>query len=285
MIHRRTFLLSTAGLALAGPLRAAPRVEKDVVYSRPDADTTLLMDLYLPPGRGPHPAVVLVHGGGWLGGSKAGYERMGPWLAENGFVGCAINYRLAPKHPYPAAMDDCHRAVRWIRAHAKEHGLDSRHVGALGDSAGAHLVALIGVRDARKDVERELRRYRARPDAVVSNYGAHELVRMWKIEMAHRPLTAWLGGAPEQRPTEYRDASPVSMVSKGSPPFLILHGNQDKVNPEEQSRLLHAALREKGVDSTLQVIDGAGHGWAPGTRQAQEAETATLAFLRRHLRR
>lgn len=282
-MQRRSFLASLGALTLARNAAAETRVTRDVVYSRPDAETSLLMDLYHADGPGPHPAVLLVHGGGWLGGSKAGYTRIGPWLAQNGFTACAINYRLAPKHPYPAAMDDCHRAIRWIRAHAGEHAIDPKRVGAMGDSAGGHLVALIGVRGAREGVDRELRRHRARPDAVVSNYGAHELVRMWKIEQAHKPLTAWLGGSPEERPTEYRDASPVSVVSKGSPPFLVIHGNKDTVNPEEQSHLLHAALREKGVDSTLKIIDGAGHGWAPGTAHAQEAEAATLAFLRKHL--
>lgn len=282
-MDRRGFLAAAAGLLLPTmPAAAEVQVTRDVVYSEPDGEK-LLMDIYRPDTPGPHPAVLLVHGGGWLGGSKAGHQGTGMMLARNGYVACAINYRLAPKYPYPAAMDDCHRAVRWIRAHSKEYGINPRRVGALGDSAGGHLVALIGVRDAREGVDRELSRFKARPDAVVPYYGAFELFKMWDIEMAHRPLTAWLGGPPETHAKVYAAASPVTGIPRKAPPFLIIHGNADKVNPEEQSHLLHRALREKGVESTLLILEGAGHGWAPDSPHARQAEAAVLQFLGKHL--
>jgi acetyl esterase/lipase len=259
-------------------------VERDIVYGEPDG-YKLLMDIYRPDGPGPHPAVVLMHGGGWIGGSKAGYQVMAPMLARNGFAACAINYRLAPRFPYPAAFDDCQRAIRWVRAHGKEYDINPKRVGALGDSAGGHLVGLIGVRDTRDNSDRTLSRYTSRPDAVVGNYGAYELVRMWKIEMAHRPLTDWLGGAPEGREKIYKETSPVSMVTRKSPPFLVIHGDKDMVNPVEQSYLFHDALRAKGVDSTLLIIPGGGHGWAPDSPQGRQAEAATLEFLNKHLKR
>lgn len=284
-MNRRSFLYATTALALS-PLatRAEPKIARDVVYAEPGGHR-LLMDIYQPETAGPHPAVLLVHGGGWLGGSKAGYPTTGMMLARHGYVACAINYRLAPQYPYPAAFDDCQRAIRWIRAHAKEYDIHPKRVGAMGDSAGGHLVALIGVRDTRDNSDPALARFKSRPDAVVANYGAHELVRMWDIEMAHRPLTAWLGGPPQGFEKVYRDASPVAMASRKSPPFLIVHGNQDKVNPLEQSELLHAALRKKDVDSTLLVIDGGGHGWAPDSAFGRQAEAATLEFLAKHLKR
>lgn len=284
-MNRRELLLSTAALALPGVVTAQDaRVERDVVYGAPGGHR-LLMDIYRPEGVGPHPAVLLVHGGGWLGGSKAGHAGTGAMLARNGYVACAINYRLAPEFPYPAAFDDCQRAVRWIRAHASEYGIHPRRVGAMGDSAGGHLVALIGVRDARDNSDQELSRFRSRPDAVVGYYGAYELVRMWQIEMAHRPLTAWLGGPPEGHERIYRETSPASMVTRDAPPFLLLHGDQDRVNPEEQSHLLHEALRKKGVESTLLILPGAGHGWAPDSSTGRQAEAAVLQFFGKHLKK
>jgi acetyl esterase/lipase len=262
---------------------AEPEVVRDVVYGEPDGEK-LLMDVYRPATPGPHPAVILVHGGGWLGGSKAGHQWSGAMLARNGFVACAINYRLAPKYPYPAALDDCQRAVRWIRAHASEYDVNAKRVGAMGDSAGGHLVALMGVRDTRDNSDRALSKLSSRPEAVVAYYGAFELVRMWQIEMAHRPLTAWLGGPPEEHEQVYREASPVSMVTRKASPFLILHGSSDMVNPEEQSHLLHDALRRKGVESTLLVLEGAGHGWAPESEHGRKAEAAVLTFFTKHLR-
>jgi len=284
-MNRRELLLGAAALALPTlPVFAEPKVERDVVYGEPGG-TKLLMDIYRPDTPGPHPAVILVHGGGWLGGSKEGYLATGPMLARNGYVTCAINYRLAPQFPYPAAFDDCQRAVRWIRAHAKEYDVHPKRVGAMGDSAGGHLVGLIGVRDTRDNSDRELSRFSSRPEAVVGYYGAYELVRMWKIEMAHRPLTAWLGGPPEGHEKVYRETSPASMVTRKAPPFLIIHGNKDMVNPEEQSHLLHEALRKKDVDSTLLILDGVGHGWPADSPQGRQAEAAVLEFFRKHLQK
>lgn len=288
-MNRRELLIATAALALPalpGLARAAsaePKVERDVVYGEPGG-FKLLMDIYRPDAPGPHPAVVLVHGGGWLGGSKEGYQVTGPMLARHGYVACAINYRLAPQFPYPAAFDDCQRAIRWVRAHAKEYDINSKRVGAMGDSAGGHLVGLIGVRgETRDNSDRELSRFSSRPDAVVGYYGAYELVRMWQIEMAHKPLTAWLGGPPEGHEEVYRITSPVSMVTRKAPPFLIVHGNKDVVNPEEQSHLFHEALQKKGVDSTLLILDGVGHGWPADSPQGKQAEAAVLEFFGKHL--
>lgn len=283
-MNRRQLLLAASMSLLPGVVRAEPKVERDVVYGEPGG-FKLLMDIYRPDTPGPHPGVILIHGGGWLGGSKEGYQATGPMLARNGYVACSINYRLAPQFPYPAAFDDCQRAVRWIRAHAKEYDVNPKRVGAMGDSAGGHLVGLIGVRDTRDNSDKELSRFSSRPDAVVGNYGAYELVRMWQIEMAHKPLTAWLGGPPEGHEEVYRITSPVSMVTRKSPPFLIVHGNKDMVNPEEQSHLFHEALRKKGVDSTLLILDGVGHGWPADSPQGRQAEAAVLEFFGKHLKK
>jgi acetyl esterase/lipase len=286
-MNRRTLLLAMGALSL-GPFRsvtaAESTVDRDVLYGEPGG-TPIRMDIYRPEGRGPHPAVILVHGGGWIGGSKAGHQATGMMLARHGYVACAIDYRLAPQFPYPAAFDDCQRAVRWVRAHARQYDVDPKRVGALGDSAGGHLVGLMGVRKTRDNSDPALARFSSRPDAVVAWYGAFELVRMWDIEQAHRPLTDWLGGGPQGREAVYAETSPVTGVPRTAPPFLLLHGNADRVNPEEQSHLMHAALRRKGVESTLVIIDGAGHGWAPESAQGRQAEAATLAFLDTHLRK
>lgn len=283
-MHRRTLLLSLGALCLPLSARAESRVDRDVLYGEPGG-TPLRMDIYRPEGPGPHPAVILIHGGGWIGGSKEGHQGTGMLLARSGCVACAIDYRLAPQFPYPAAFDDCQRAVRWIRAHAREYGVDRRRVGAMGDSAGGHLVGMLGCRETRDNSDRALARYSSRPEAVVSYYGAFELVRMWDIEMAHRPLTAWLGGAPEGREALYGETSPVWLANPKACPHLIIHGSADTVNPEEQSHLYHQALRRQGVESTLLIIEGAGHGFPPGSAYARKAEAAMVEFFDRHLKR
>lgn len=280
IVGRRCLAVLLA-LAVGTFARAAvPAVQRDLVYSAA-AGRPQKLDLYLPEGPGPHPAVLLVHGGGWLGGSKEGYRAIGPWLEQNGYAAAAIDYRLAPEHPYPAAMDDCHNAVRWLRAEAPRLGLDPLRIAAMGDSAGGHLVALIGVRDPRKENRPDLSRLRGRPDAVISNYGAHELALMWRIEAAHRPLTAWLGGPPGIHAAVYREASPVAMADAKAPPFLLIHGDADTVNPLEQSQLLHDALRRRKRDTTLLVLEGAGHGWPLDSGFGRRWQEEVLSFLGR----
>jgi len=283
-MHRRSLLLSLGALCLPSLASAEPQVHRDVPYGTPESGP-VRMDIYRPEAPGPHPAVILVHGGGWIGGDKSGHRATGMMLARNGYVACAIGYRLAPQYRYPAAFDDCQRAVRWIRAHAREYDVNPKRVGALGDSAGGHLVGLMGVRGTRDNSDPELARYSSRPDAVVAYYGAFELVRMWDIEMAHRQLTAWLGGGPEGREKLYKETSPVAMVTRKACPFLILHGDADAVNPVEQSRLFHEALRCERVESTLLILEGAGHGWAPESPTGRKAEAAVLQFFQKHLRR
>jgi acetyl esterase/lipase len=237
------------------------------------------MDIYRPEAPGRHPAVILIHGGGWIGGNKSGHQGTGMMLARHGYVACSIDYRLGPEFPYPAGFDDCQRSVRWVRAHAKEYGIDPHRVAVMGDSAGGHLVGLMGVRRTRDNSDPELSHYSSRPDAVISYYGCFELVRMWDIEMAHKPLTAWLGGAPQGREGIYAETSPIVRIPRSAPPFLVVHGDADKVNPVEQSQMFHEALRKHGVESTLVIIPGAGHGWAPDSPAGRQAEGAVLAFL------
>lgn len=282
-MHRRTLLLSLGALCLPRLARAEPRVEKDVVYGEPGG-TKLRMDIYRPDGPGPHPAVLMIHGGGWIGGDKSGYQQMGRFLAGQGYVACAVGYRLAPQFPYPAAFDDCQRAVRWIRAHARDYQVDRRAVGALGASAGGHLVGMLACRDTRDNSDRALSKFSSRPNAVVPYYGAFELVRMWDIEQARRPLTAWLGGGPEGREKLYAETSPVALANRKACPHLIIHGDADTVNPVEQSRLYHEALRKHGVDSTLMILPGANHGWPADSDYAKQTDAAMLEFFRKHLR-
>ena len=105
---------------------------------------------------GKRPGVLMVHGGGWIGGDKAQYQKFGEKLAEKGYVAFSINYRLLPYFPHPAQIDDTQRAMRWIRAHAADYHLDPKRIGALGDSAGGHLVSLLGTTDTRDNSDPEL---------------------------------------------------------------------------------------------------------------------------------
>src|SRR4029453_5328427 len=126
---------------------AGIEVRNDIEFARPDGDP-LLMDVHIPPGPGPHGAVILVHGGGWSAGSKQAnfIQPLFKPLDESGLAWFSIDYRFSPKHPYPAAVRDVEAAIRYIKAHAKEFRIDPKRLALMGESAGGHLVALVATR-------------------------------------------------------------------------------------------------------------------------------------------
>lgn len=229
---------------------------KDVTYCKVDR-VALLMDLYFPTrGEPPFAAVIYVHGGGWVSGDKSfgGGIPLIPALREAGFIVAAVNYRLAPQYTFPAMIEDVKCAVRFLRAHAEEYGLDSAHIGAWGGSAGGHLVALLGTTDrsAGFDVGEYLDQS-SRVQAVVDMFGPADLKALFRNE-------------DEMKKRVFADfdlalASPITYATPDDPPFLILHGENDHLVPIEQSEILMAALQAVNVPVQLVRVNNAGHGF------------------------
>ncbi|SIO62867.1 Acetyl esterase/lipase [Singulisphaera sp. GP187] len=251
----------------------------DIVY-RSIAGREVRLDVYLPtapPIRGGCPAVVAIHGGGWRGGSKRDMRLMSIQLAEHGYVVVAIDYQLSrPGRPsWPSNFEDTREAVRWIRRHAADYGVDPDRIVALGVSAGGHLAALLGTypdgpvnpdaRDrhpalssasvARSDAS-------TRVQAVVDLYGPADLLASrTSLPLPATPVTLMLGGTLETMPGRYEAATPVRHVSPNDPPMLLIHGRDDRLVPLEQSQALAAALDEAGVAHRLIEVDDAAHGF------------------------
>ena len=256
-------------------------VERGVVYGVV-AGELLLLDVYrsLPPGK-PRPAVVLIHGGGMWTGSRAHMEHPAQQLARAGYVAFSVDYRLVDaatgSHRWPAQLDDVQRAVRWVRAHAADYGIDPMRVGAYGWSAGGQLAALLGTRDTR-DATAPLASYSSRVACVVDLAGDVDLAGYTEPPALHE-VVALLGGTPHEVPERYHDASPLSWIDGRTAPFLVVHGAQDDVVPIDQSRRLVAALRAAGVEVQYVELDDAGHDdlvWAL-------VGPPTIAFLGLHL--
>jgi acetyl esterase/lipase len=256
-------------------------VERGVVYGVV-AGEPLLLDVYrsLSPGE-PRPAVVLIHGGGMWTGSRAHMEHPAQQLARAGYVAFSFDYRLVDaatgSHRWPAQLDDVQRAVRWVRAHAADYGIDPMRVGAYGWSAGGQLAALLGTRDTR-DATAPLASYPSRVACVVDLAGDVDLAAYTQPPALHE-VVALLGGTPHEVPERYRDASPLSWIDGRTAPFLVVHGAQDDVVPIDQSWRLVAALRAAGVEVQYVELDDAGHDdlvWA-------RVGPPTIAFLGLHL--
>ncbi|MBA4016876.1 MAG: lipase [Pirellula sp.] len=269
----------------AAALPVGVRVERDLEYAR-RGEQRMLLDLYLPEkaSEGPLPVVVWVHGGGWSAGSK---DRCpATFLAAEGFAVASINYRLSQEARWPAQIDDCREAIRWLRKEAKARGFDAEHIGVWGGSAGGHLVALLGTLDVPSDEATS-----SRVQAVCDWYGPSDLLTMppnvlsagkTEADLAKANGAKLLGGIVRDRPELARQASAFYQASAGDAPFLIMHGDADPQVPLEQSERLHNALTKAGVSSTFQVMSG-GHG-GPAF-QTEDSKQLVLAFFRKHLSR
>jgi acetyl esterase/lipase len=264
------FLAAAAfcGSAYAGGVT----VQRDVAYGTDDRQK---LDVYVPPeaGAGARGAIVFFHGGGFRGGNKDAFAFYAREAAAQGYVGIAANYRLAPRHRYPAAVEDAASAVRWISENAARYKVDPKRVCAVGSSAGGHLVAMLAARGLVA--------------CAVDYFGPVDFTRMSdrsSDEVA--VISNFLGKTPAEAPELWAEASPVTQVSKRSSPLLAIHGTADARVPISQSETLVEKLKGAGAEAELIRIEGAGHGFhnQPDTTDAQNAWKAALAFLRRFLR-
>ncbi len=241
---------------------------RNLEYARV-GEVSVKLDLYIPPhAKGvPLPVVVWVHGGGWHGGDKA--RNPGLALLAKGYASASINYRLTGVASFPAQIHDCKAAIRWLRANAEKYDLDPKRIGVWGASAGGHLAALLGTSGGSKVVEGKVGGNldkSSRVQAVCDFFGPTDLLALAKHFKVAKDagtdslLTKLFGGAPEKHFGLVRLANPINFVSDDDPPFLIVHGDKDRLVPLSQSKLLHEALKESKVSSTLHVVKGGRHG-------------------------
>jgi len=261
--------------------------QRDIVYATRDPGGPQKLDLYLPAGKGPFPWIVRIHGGAWRAGDKVGGVPL--FLLEAGYAIASVEYRFTNVAPFPAQIQDCKAAVRYLREHAAEFNLDPDRAGAMGDSAGGHLASLLGLapRVAALTDAPDFKTSEA-VKAVVDFYGPSDLrvPHDDKWNAAHPDLRTavedLLGGPRDQKADVAKAASPITYVTKTAPPFLILQGDADDTVLPVQSITLDRALRAAGVPGELILLPGAGHGGAAFGAPEQQAKI--VAFLNRYLR-
>ncbi|HRJ08431.1 MAG TPA: alpha/beta fold hydrolase [Prosthecobacter sp.] len=256
-----------------GPNTRVPegvRAHRDIVYVEGGHERHKL-DLYLPEkSQGPLPLIIWVHGGGWMNGSKDGCPPLRAGYVESGYAVASINYRLSSHAVFPAQIEDCKAAIRWLRAQAGKYGLDAGRFGVWGSSAGGHLAALLGTSgDAREfDTGAHLDQS-SRVQAVCDYYGPTDFTVFVTTPgyESHAsdtsPEARLLGGAVMRNKDKAARANPITHISNDDPPFLIVHGDQDPTVPINQSQLLFRELGAAGVNAHFHTIKGAGHG-GPG---------------------
>ena len=261
-------------------------VYKELAYVS-DGHARQKLDLYLPEGKGPFPVLVWIHGGAWRAGSKDRARGL-DWL-NRGVAVASVNYRLSQHATFPAQIEDCKSALRWLRAHAQTYHLDADRFLAWGASAGGHLVALLGVTgDTRSfDVGDHLHQSSA-VLAVVDEYGPTDFLQMDAMDgdsgrIAHdsadSPESQLIGGPIQEHPEKVQSANPLTYVSKNDASFLIIHGDRDPLVAHGQSVILHDALQHAGVEAKLYTVKGGKHGWFKDPQVTKNIH----AFIMKHL--
>ena len=238
-------------------LAAGPRRATIDIY-RPAAKSDLAES------RHARPAVLFLHGGSWIGGSAAAWRadpaEMVVRLAQQGMVVFAVDYRLArPGAPsWPAVVADLREAVRWVRRNGDEFGIDPGRIVVIGISAGAHLAGLLGTLAEERGPDG----VSSRVQAVVSFYGPSDVASLMSSRrLSHEPVRTLLGDGPSRSANLTAEASPISHVTHDDPPFLLLHGSDDRWVPMDQSVRMAFTLAMVGVPHRLIVIPGARHGF------------------------
>jgi acetyl esterase/lipase len=239
------------------PFRLVPGIP----YVTRDGNS-LRANYYIPKGKGPFPGVLMVHGGAWRKGNPWHMHGHAVQLARAGYTVVAIAYRLAPAHRFPAQLEDCADAVRFMRRNAQRYKIDPQRIAGYGYSAGGHLVSLLGACGDENDFEfltADRPAEQSRLQAVVA--GGAPCDFNWIAENS-RTLAYWLGDTRKQIPKTYQQASPSHFVSRRDPPMFFFHGETDRLVPASSPQRMSEQLRKLGVRAEVHVIPAAGHGAA-----------------------
>jgi acetyl esterase/lipase len=278
------FIFVFCGLASAGRAADAPQIEltKDVQYGTGGEDKLHLDIAWPKENTEPRPCIVFIHGGGWAAGRRSAHVGQVEAAARAGYVAATVTYRLAPKHPFPAQIEDVKCAVRFLRAKADDYKIDTNCIGAIGFSAGAHLSMMLGVMDKEDGLEGSGGHadQSSKVQAVVSYFGPTDLTR--EYPPASRDIVKnFIGGTLAEKAEAYKRASPITYVNSGDAPMLLLQGTRDELVPHDQAVVMADALTKAGVPGRVELMLGARHGW--GGREGQRTTKAAMDFFAEQL--
>lgn len=261
--------------------RAAITVDSDIVYREVDGEEVELDVCRVEDADGPQAAVLLIHGGAFNGGDKGDpeWQEMCRWIANAGYVAINLNYRLAPQHEFPAAIEDIQAAVEWTREEADAYGIDPDRIGTVGGSAGGTIAELLGTSGEGSTTKGN------RVASVVSLSGAADLTER-ALELGRpartqiRNVLEFLGCRDLAQCPVSEEASPITHVDPSDPPFFLAHADGDRV-PVEQTEVMAEALRNVGAEPELLIRPGQAH--ASRLLIDVEVQEALLGFLARTL--
>jgi acetyl esterase/lipase len=261
--------------------------QPNVVYAMHDA-TDLHLDFVRPEGDGPFPLVLCIHGGGWRAGSRQDYREFQQKISEMGFASASVQYRFAPKHLFPAQLDDVRAAIEFLAKNKAEYRIDPQRIATFGGSAGGHLALLSGLTAGDESAPYKV-------VAIVNICGPTDLTSFRSTTAGDKVLKQGVGrdsgelledllGSADRTAAIYATASPINMITADSPAVLTAHGTADDLVPLEQAEKLHAALKEKKVSEQLIVVKDGGHDLGQWPEPARtNSLIQIIGFFTKHL--
>ena len=253
----------------------------DVEYYAPGGIPQIL-DLARPLGPGPHPLVVLVHGGAWIAGHPHEFLEEAAQLAAQGYVAASVGYRFAPQFPFPAAVEDLRCALRFLRSRADSLSIDPTRTVLIGASAGGHLTSLVATGPELPFDGSCPYSGSVQVDGAITYYAPFDLEREQDFDVSVQiAINAFLGNSPGADPQTARLASPPSHVDASDPPFLIIQGTADHLVSVAQPRLMDETLGAARVPATYVELPGVEHSFRllQPTAALRPATCTSLAFL------
>lgn len=268
-----------------------PQPQRTRLYGTAADGTALLLDVWplprLPAGR-LHPAIVRVHGGGWIHGARGELGEWNRWLNQIGYAVFDVEYRLPPPQRWRDEVGDVKCALGWVAAHAEEYQLDATRISVMGYSAGGHLamIAAYSVGDPSLPPSCPVQTVRVR--SVVNLYGPSDLPRGYdntgSPDYVHEAFRRFIGGSPTQFPERYRILSPVNHVSADTPPTISFLGTRDRIVDQGQASGLAEALSRASVEYETYLLPGSDHGFDANwsSLAAQFTRVKVQVFLHKH---
>jgi acetyl esterase/lipase len=271
------------GILSAAQPPADVRFEADIVYGKAGGED-LKLNLSRPANaQGALPCVIVIHGGAWRAGDRSVHNDLTWKFAQRGYVSATLGYRFCPKFIFPAQVEDVKCAVRFLRANAQKYGIDPDHLGAVGFSAGAHLSMMLGVMDKEDGLDDSggSSGHSSKVNAVVSFFGPTDMLSEYP-DASKNLLRDFIGGTRAEKEDAYRKASPITYISKGDAPILLLQGTADPLVPDTQAMLMIQAMGKAGVPGRAEIIAGGSHGW--GGKDLERTIQEMYTFFDENLR-
>lgn len=248
--------------------------------------TDVRLDIHQPekPIRTPVPAVIVIHGGAWMGGNRKEMDGICRLLTERGLAAVNVSYRLAPKDKWPAMIDDVQAAVRYVRGNAVKLGIDPKRIGATGASAGGHLALLLAFCETWDTKTTDYPKESSSVKAVFNIFGPVDLSQDFNPSLGQLMAMQVLGKPIDQAAEDIKRFSPITHITAKAPPVFTLHGKADPLVPVKQSNRLDDRMRELGAKHTLVQIDGMKHEIDRNNPAVMKALADGLDFLVRELK-